>query len=155
MKNNFPVDITAVLSVIILLLYSCTQGSCFEDTEAFVKATFYDDISKEIHAPDSVTIYGLGMKTAKLYNRAPNVKTALIPLNAATESCTYIISINGNTDTLVFRYSSYPHLISKECGYTFFYDIEQPETKTNVIKGIFLNRSNIKIGNFENIRIFY
>ena len=46
---------------------------------------------------------------------------------------TFVIKINGVTDTIEFQYSSYPHLISKECGYTFYHHLD---TVTNFTKHI-------------------
>src|SRR5450759_5045526 len=93
------------LSGLILFLLSCTPESCFEETESFLKASFYDNVTKTLQAPDSLTIYGLNMETNKLYDKARKVQPALMPLNSATANCVYIISINGITDTVVFRYS--------------------------------------------------
>jgi hypothetical protein len=155
MSKSISGNLYIILSGLILLSFSCTPGSCLEDTESFLKASFYDDETKLLRAPDSLTIYGLGMDTIILYDNAKNVQPALFPLNPSTDHCSFIIIVNGVTDTLVFRYSSYPHLISKECGYTFYYNVEQPDPTANAIKGIYLNKSNITTVNEENIRIFY
>ena len=144
-----------ILTGLVLLLFSCTPESCFEETEAYLKASFYDNETIEINAPDSITIFGLNMESIKIYNKSTKIQTALLPLNASADSCLFIFIINGITDTVKFRYNSYPHLISKECGYTFYHNIDQPETTSNIIKGIYLNKSNITTQNEENIRIFY
>lgn len=145
-----------MLTGLILIFLSCTPESCFEETEAFVKASFSLDGTTELQAPDSLSIYGLNMESFKIYDKAPNVTTGLLPLNPETGNSTFIIEINGITDTLVINYTSYPHLVSKECGYTFYHTIiDTPEHTTNIIKGILLNNSNISTINEENIRIFY
>ena len=141
MRKLIPGYLIIALAGILLFEYSCTPGSCFENTESFLKASFYDDITKELRAPDSLTVYGLNMESAKIYNKTPNIQTALLPLNPATDNCAYIIIINGITDTLIFRYNSYPHLVSKECGYTYYHNIDPPELTTNTIKYIYLNKS--------------
>jgi hypothetical protein len=149
-------SLLASLSVIILMVYSCTPQSCIEETTAYVKASFYNKKAGKLLAPDSVTIYGLGMETNKLYNRALRIQPAKIPLNDTAQSCILIIKINGKTDTLEFRYSSFPHLVSKECGYTFYHtlDTDRIYTKNAIIDLWFYNR-NITTINEENIRIFY
>ena len=157
MKKFIPRILTIILSGLILFLLSCTPESCFEETESFLKATLYLNETGILHAPDSLTVYGLNMETNKLYNKTKNVQIALLPLNASTTNCVYIIKINGITDTLELRYSSYPHLVSKECGYTFYFNlISDSLTYTiNAIDSIYVRKNTITTINEENIRIFY
>ena len=140
---------------LILLLQACTPQSCFEETDAFVKASFYKDDTGILTAPDSLTLYGIGMDSIRLYNKGSKIQPALFPLNAASGISTFIIRINGISDTLTFTYSSYPHLISKECGYAFYHYIDTPVVTNNMIKSVTLTKSNITILNEENIRINY
>lgn len=134
---------------------SCTPEACFEETNVFVKASFYDYATKNISAPDSITLFGLGRETEKIYDCARGVKPALFPLDASTDNCKFIIRINGSADTLEFRYYSYPHLISVECGYTFYHNLDTILHTTNNIDYIFIGKRNISTVNEENIRIFY
>jgi hypothetical protein len=144
-----------IVSGFFLLFYSCTPESCFEQTDAFVKTTFYR--TGKLLAPDSLTIYGLNMQTNKLYDKSKSITTAQLPLDASESHCTFIIKINGITDTLKFVYTSFPHLISKECGYTFYhYLISDSLVYTkHAIDTIYRPNKNISTLNEENIRIFY
>ncbi len=121
---------SAVLSLIItgapVLIFSCTPQACFEETNSYVKASLYDDVTKKQKAADSLTVYGLGRDTAKIHDKARGIQPVLFPLDSSTGSCTFIVRINGINDTITFTYSSYPHFISKECGYTFFHNIDTP-----------------------------
>jgi hypothetical protein len=138
---------------IIIYLSSCAPGSCFEETECFLKASFYK--GTVLSTPDSLTLYGLDMDSI-IYAGKSGVQPALIPLNSSAESSRFVIVINGITDTIEFRYSSYPHLISKECGYTFYHHLDSiPPFTKNIIKDIFLNNPTVTNLNEENIRIFY
>jgi len=113
-------------------------------------------VTRKLTAPDSLTIFGTGMETNKLYDKGFRVQPALLPLNSATNNCGYIIIINGITDTLAFTYSSYPHLISKECGYSFYHTIDTTLTfSRNDIDSIKIMKRNITTINEENIRIYY
>jgi len=136
------------------LFISCTPAACFEETNAFLKASFYLDSSKEKVAPDSLTLSGIG-QTNKIYNRAAGVQPALFPLNASSTSSTFTIGINGVYDTIEFRYSSFPHLISKECGYSVFHTLDYHAFSQNNIDTILIINPNITTVNEENIRIFY
>mgnify|MGYP001590654895 CR=1 FL=1 len=145
----------AVLSIVGIsaLMISCAPEACFEETNAYLKASFYISNEEQV-APDSLTVFGLG-QTTKIYNKAGNVQPALLPLNASAGSCIYIIRINGLNDTIQFLYSSYPHLISKECGYTFYHILDLPVYTQNNIDTILIINRSITTANEENIRIFY
>jgi hypothetical protein len=156
MKKFIEGSLFIVLSGFFLLFYSCTPQSCFEQTNALVKATLYLN-NKGLLAPDSLTIYGLNMETNKLYDKSKSITIALLPLNASESHSTFIIKINGITDTLEFWYTSYPHLVSKECGYTFYHNLIPDSTfySNNIIDYVDIRNNNITTLNEENIRIFY
>lgn len=156
MKKFIPLNLIIILSGLIQFLPSCSSESCFEETESFLKASFYNNVTGNLQAPDSLTVYGLNMESNKLYNKAVKVQPALFPLNSATTNCVFIIKINGITDTLEFRYNSYPHLVSKECGYTFYHKLDTDRVFTkHAIDNIYISKRNITTINEENIRISY
>jgi hypothetical protein len=155
MRKFIPESLLIILPGVLLFMLSCTSGSCFEETESYLKASFYDNVKKILHAPDSLTLYGLN-NDSMIYNKSSGIQPALIPLNSSTESCKFIIEINGITDTIEFHYSSYPHLISKECGYTFYHQLDTaPKHTYHNIKDIYTGNKTITNLNVENIRIFY
>ena len=156
MRKLIQRNLSITFSALILFLNSCTTGSCYEETDALVKASFYNFKTQKLQAPDSVTIYGLNMENSKLYSKAKGVQPALFPLNPATISSAFIVKINGKTDTIVFRYSSYPHLISKECGISYYHNLDTNRIFTrHAIINIYIGNRNISTINEENIRIFY
>jgi hypothetical protein len=158
MRKHIPENLAIILSGLMLMLFSCTTQSCLEETEAYVKASFYvyDNLTEKLLAPDSVTIYGLNMENNKLYTKALKLQPALLPLNASATECIFIVKINGITDTIQFKYSSYPHLVSKECGYAFYHHLDtEPKHTYHGIKYIYTKNSTITTINEENIRIFY
>jgi hypothetical protein len=156
MRKSVPLSIIIILSALVLILGSCVAGSCFEETESYVKASFYTgEGTPSLHAPDTLTLYGLNQDSI-LYNKKTNIQTALIPLNASSDTSLFVIVINGVTDTVEFRYISYPHLISKECGYTFYHQLDSgPRHTIHAIKDIYIGNRTITNLNGENIRIFY
>ena len=139
---------------IIMFLYSCTTGSCFEETECYVKAGFYKNTTRT--PPDSLTLFGLN-NDSLIYNHQASIQPGLIPLNSSADSCTFIIVINGESDTIEFHYTNYPHLISKECGYTFYHHLDTiiPIEHFHSIKRIEYVNLTITNLNAENIRIYY
>ena len=71
------------------------------------------------------------------------------------QACKFVIRINGINDTLEFSYSSYTYLLSKECGYTFFFTLDTVIHSSNIIDSISIEKKTITTFNEENMRIFY
>ena len=144
-----------IFSGFFLYLNSCTPESCIEETNAYLKATFYSFDTRKIVPPDKLTIYGIGRDTSKIYDNDAKVQPAMIPLNPSSDTSTFIIEINSVSDTLKLIYTSFPHLISKECGYTFYHKLDTLFTTNNAIDSIYTGKKDITTINEENIRIYY
>jgi len=155
MKKNRFILILLTIAAAASLMPSCTPGSCFEETNAYVKATFILENTGKVAAPDSISLYGIGMDARTIYKKSRNVSPALIPLDASSEQCGFVIKINGVNDTISFTYSTYLHMLSKECGYTYWHTIETPVYTTNIIDKIAVNKNTITSLSEENIRIYY
>ncbi len=155
MRNLYFVITLFIPLCIGVYLSSCTAGSCFDETESKVKGTFYSMETGKTLAPDSVTLYGVNMDTLEIYDKTTKLQSAELPLYAAEQGCKFVIRINGINDTLEFRYSSYPHLLSKECGYTFFFTLDTVINSINIIDSISIEKKTITTFNEENLRIFY
>jgi hypothetical protein len=155
MRKVSGILILITVAVIPLLIVSCSPEACFEETNAYLKASLYLNETKKLKAPDSLTLYGINIPSAKIYDRASKVQPALFPLNPSSGTCSFIIKINGVADTIQFVYSSYPHLISKECGYTFYHDLDTFYYSKNAIDYIYRGNNRITTLNEENLRIFY
>ncbi len=155
MRKILLISILVTASVAALLQTSCTPGSCFEETNAYVKATFYLSSQSKAAAPDSVTLYGAGRDTSLIYNKRTSLSQALMPLDGSTDGCTLVIRINGVNDTISFSYTTSSHLISKECGYTFYHTIEPPVFTTHIIDTVTVVKNTITTLSEENIRIYY
>lgn len=155
MRNLFFAITLFILDFTCLILNSCTAGSCFDETESRVKGTFYSMTTGKALAPDSVTLYGVTMDSLEIYDKTTKLQSAELPLYAAEQTCKFVIRINGINDTLEFRYSNYPHLLSKECGYTFFFTLDTVINSVNIIDSISIEKKTITTFNEENLRIFY
>lgn len=155
MRRSYPGNIILTLAGFILHLLSCSPGACFDETESRIKATFYSMETGKPLAPDSLTLFGIGMDTSRIYDRVLNLKSAEFPLYAEESSCKFIIRINGINDTLEFSYDSNPHLLSKECGYAFFFTLDTAFYSLNSIDSLSINKNTITTFNEENLRIYY
>ncbi|HLP73898.1 MAG TPA: DUF6452 family protein [Bacteroidales bacterium] len=139
---------------IFVSLTSCTPGSCFEKTDSLLDVSFYDFATRKAKTPDSLTVFGLGFDTNTIYSASKSIRKASLPLNSASDNSVFIMRINNFTDTLYVFYSSYPHLISKECGYTFYHQIDSVLHSRNEIE-ILINQRTVTNLDEENIRIYY
>jgi hypothetical protein len=155
MRSSRNLFIASILTGSILLAYSCSPGACFDETTAFMKASLYSNSTGNLTAPDSLSSWGDGMDTSKIYTAQKSLKQALFPLDASSESCTFVIKINNVYDTLTAWYSTYPHLISKECGYTFYHNIDSLNATNHKIVRITITKNSITTLSEENIRIYY
>lgn len=155
MKDRISVIKMTVLLIAMTFLSSCTPESCLEETEAFLEASFYSYSSKNPQIPDSLTSFGLDMDTSRIYSAATGIRLARLPLNPDALSSAFTIRINGVADTLSFFHTSYPHLISRECGYTFYHNIDSVLFTNNGIDSIWIRNTVVTTTDEENIRIFY
>lgn len=139
-----------------LLFSSCAPEACLEETESMLKASLFDNVTKKKASPDSLTLYGLDHEGEKIYDRSQGAQQALFPLNPSSDNCTFIIRIDSISDTITFRYTSNPRLVSKECGYTVNFNlIDTPFYTRNAIDYIYTAKRKITTYNEENLRIFY
>jgi hypothetical protein len=138
-----------------IFLNSCSLKSCFDVTESKVNTGFYSKETGKAVPPDSLTLFGMNMDTSKIYNKVLAPETVQFPLYASDTSVKFIIKINGIDDTLEFRYSSYIHLISKECGYTWYYTLDTALHSFNIIDSLSFSKKTITTLSEENMRIYY
>jgi hypothetical protein len=155
MRILFRLICSLPIAGMVLFADSCAPEACFDETNSYLKAFFYNDSLKKLLPPDSISLTGLNQPDNKIYDKATGVQPALLPLDASAGSCSFIIHINGIADTIDLSYTSYPHLISKECGYTFYHNLDECSCSYNAIVDIYINTKRITTVNEENIRIFY
>lgn len=156
MKKSYRTILLLLFAAFEILFISCAPEACLEETESLVKASLYDNTTKRLRSPDSLTLYGLNHETAKLYDRSRGVQPVLFPLDLSSDNCTFVIKIDSVSDTITFRYTSNPRLVSKECGYTFYFNLtDTPFYTRNAIDRIYTANRKITTYNEENLRIFY
>ena len=155
MRRTFHGFAVMLISGFCLLLNSCLEEACIEETEAYVKAGFYSYSTRQQSIPDSITLYGIGKDSNKIYNAVKVTPPALMPLRDSANYSAFIIKINGVADTLEFSYWSYPHLVTKECGYTFFHTIDTIYHTKHAIVSVSKTNNNVTTFNGENMRIYY
>lgn len=153
-------QILSYLARVLLILaaaflpHGCTPESCYENIVSGIKGGFYQTGTGLKISPDSVSLFGPGIDSPPLYSKATGLKEVVFPLNPAEPACSYIFTINGIRDTVTFTYTSFPHLISRECGYSMFHTLNSCISTGNIIDTIIIINRTIAIPYEENIRIF-
>jgi hypothetical protein len=147
---SFPLLLFALAELIF-----CTPQACQEEPKSLVNATFFKNGTDSIKAPDSLTVYGVGKDTNKIYDKSRALKTIQIPLDASKGTSAFVFITNGIIDTLTLTYTSYPHLVSRECGYIYFHTLDSYTVTGVAVDTIIFMKRSITTSNEENIRIFY
>lgn len=141
----------AALSLTIFT--SCVGDTCIEETEAFMFTTFYEGSTAK--APKKLSLSGIGVTAEPLYDKETSVKSAKIPLNPSTNSCSYTMIINDSTETITINYNPELEIISQACGYSYFFDIQSVSSTNSIIDSIIVQNNKVTNTNAENIRIYY
>ncbi len=108
---------------------------------------------------DSLTVYGLG-NDSLIYNNRPNVAQIELPLNSQQDSCAFIFILPQapseflQLDTIWFYYDRKATLISMECGFSTFYELNDISYSKNRIDSISLDNLNVRNTLDEHIKIF-
>lgn len=144
-----------LLLPVAALTRSCVPESCYQDTISTVKAGFYETGTGLELKADSITLAGMGAVTDTVVNNLRNQKSVRFQLDPSSPGCSWLLTINGTTDTITFSYDSFTHLISKECGYSVYHTLAACTFTGNIIDTVIIRNSNITVLNEENIRIFF
>lgn len=145
--------IGAITSALILFIVaSCVDGTCYDDTEAFAGAAFFSGSAQK--SPTTLTLSGSGME-GKIYNNKASVSLALLPLDPKVGGCSFDITINGTPDNITLNYTATPLMVSGDCGYTFEYSLISVASSNNIIDSVVITNTRASISNEENIRIYY
>ncbi len=156
MKKRNSIILFLLFAAFEAVMISCAPEACLEGTESLIKASLYDNATKRMRSPDSLTLYGLDHENVKLYDKSKGVQPMLFPLDLSSDKCTFVIRIDSISDTITFRYTSNPRLVSKECGYTINFNLtDTPFYTRNAIDRIYTAKRKITTYNEENLRIFY
>jgi len=154
MKNRIILYCSIFLAISAMMI-SCVPQTCNEKTESLAGATFYKTGTGKIEAPDTVSIFCLKEDISKFYQKLFKRAIIYLPFDPSAEKCTFILRINQTTDTVAFNYTTFPYLVSKECGYTYCFSVTGYWSTKNIIDTIIVVNNRITTGNEENMRIFY
>jgi hypothetical protein len=144
---------------------SCLNEDICEDVATLpVRIGFYRIDTLQTTPPkiliDSITVFGLGNDSI-IYNNRKTVGQIEIPMNSVIDSCAFVIRFpdledfeTSSYDTLWFIYQRQPNLISMDCGFVTFYELNRINFTRNRIDSIHID--DIRISNTlnEHVKIF-
>ena len=143
-----------ILLLIPVLILSCTTEGCYEEMDADLNISVRETDNEEANMIDSLTVYGVGLEDAKLYNLA-NTGSLKIPLFGGSSSVSYVV-INGTVyDTVNILYSSKYNFVSQGCGYNYLHTINSVSFTKNRIDTILIINDQVTTSDEENLRTFF
>jgi|GEM_PF-2158715 len=142
-----------------VLLYACSTGVCFEDTEPKVIVNMYTDGTETLKKCDSIKVIGHGAKDTLLVDEE-SVSSFSFSLDPLNNESTFYFNLNDKTDTVTLTYNNYPHVISPECGYTIYNDIltvkvNNKNEEHHIIVNITIDNKSVTLNGERNLRLFY
>ncbi|WP_236979427.1 DUF6452 family protein [Membranihabitans maritimus] len=144
----------------LISILSCEEPECNRQTLFFLQIDFYA-FNEESTGNSSkitvneLTVFGMGKQDNLLYNSTNNVRSIILPLNNNTEQSTFVIENELGTDTLTIGYIPRPEYISKECGVSMTYSINDTTSTRNGIQDLRIINPLVNANSNENIRLFY
>ncbi len=150
--NIIKKSVIPFIAISMVIVASCVDGACYEETESFLNVVFFRGDIEE--SPQKLSVIGSGMEEY-IYEDKASASNTTLPLNPGASSVSFYVSVNDTTDIVTFNYSSEPYMYSKECGYTWFYDIMSVSSTNNIIDSVSVTKDKATISDEENIRIYY
>lgn len=148
------------LPVILLagLLAACQQDEvCGELTANPLRIGFYlpsENGQAQTAIVDSLTVFGLDRPGELIYDNRALVSRIELPLDPLGDTCGFVLIFPEKTDTLILTYQRELSLISVECGFAMFFELEQVWSTGNVI--MVIEKSNHMVSNSldEHLKVF-
>jgi hypothetical protein len=155
----------SVLFIFLLLAqYACINEEVCEDIATVpLRMGFFEENATGDEpiaiTLDSLTVFGFG-NDSLIYNNQFSVSQIELPLDSQRDSCAFIFvlpQVNSEIllyDTVWFFYDRKATLISMECGFSTFYELNNITFSKNRIDSLSLDNSNIRNTLDEHVKIF-
>lgn len=152
MKSGLHITVLALLT---LLTQACSEQACYDDVDPLVNVILLESGTGAAKKSDSLKVTGLAFPSPVALVTETSVTKFSIPLNPAAETSVIVILLNGIADTATISYTTFIHLVSPECGYTFYSVIQGLNTTHNIIDSLIIENKNITVDGERNMRLFY
>jgi hypothetical protein len=155
--------LTRVLLLSKLLLVYATFTGCQENvvcedaTATRLRINFFrlvDGGPAVAATVDSLTIYSMPRTGEIIYDNRKNVGRVELPLNPGEDGSTFVFEFPGSSDTIHFSYERKLHLISVDCGFTMFYELNHIATTNHTISLHEISTNLVSNALDEHVKIF-
>lgn len=144
-----------VMVLLTLLLPACSEQACYDDMDPLVNVILLESGTGAAKKSVSLKITGLEFPSPVVLVTETSVTKFSVPLNPAAETSVMVILLNGIADTATISYTNFVHVVSPECGYTFYSVINGLNTTHNIIDSLIIENKNITVDGERNMRLFY
>jgi hypothetical protein len=153
--HKYMKQITAFMGV--LLMAACQTAPPCEYDEVTLKANFYK-VDKSVLKDTTfaaLTVY-IGADTLEPLFKNKAVKAVQLPLSMQADSSVFLFKFDSiSFDTLIIKHTFDLKLVSHECGFVGFFDIQEATSSKNKIDSIRIPNNLVDYGLQENIRIHF
>lgn len=147
----------ALPALILVVLVACQDDDVCEDATANDLRTWFYPVDQEDDfwaVIDSLRVYTLEKPDTPVFDTLYSVSSLELPLNTNADSCSFVIDFFHTRDTLWLYYERETHLISVECGFTMFFDLQHVEYTTHFIESLSIEEPHVTNSLDEHIKIF-
>lgn len=146
-----------LVACFFILFISCeSEDTCEQTVISTLKAGFYSiqDSIPEAISVDNFTAYGIGRSDSLIYDGENSVSSFELPLSPSSDTTGFIFTLDTEIDTIIFIYNREFHLLSMECGFTTYFEIDGIEYTLNAIDSVSIIKKTATTGDDENIQIY-
>ncbi len=139
------------------MLASCDDDEvCEKATANNLRIGFYPAGQEEEFwvSIDSLRVLTLEKPEEPVYDTLFSVSSLELPLNHHADNSTFIFDYFHTRDTLWIHYERETHLISVECGFTVFYELQDMDYTTHFIEALEINEPDVTNSLDEHVKIF-
>jgi hypothetical protein len=155
MKTMRHILIPLIAVTILLSEGSCTVQTCYEDTDPLMTTLLLTSGTGLEAKADSLRVIGLSDTDTIKFIDNKSVSYFSVPLDPGNDLSTFLVVINGTSDTAVIRYTRHPHLVAPECGYTIISEITSLKTTHHIIDTLIIENKSVDLNGEKNLHLFY
>ena len=143
MRAVRQISACGMAAVMTFVIVSCSVQPCYEETNPLMNTVLLASGTGEIATADSLRVRGVSATDTVEFVDTRNATSFSLPLDPASDLSLFYITVNGIHDTAVIYYTRLPHLVSPECGYTFFTSVTGVSTTHNIIDTLIIENSKV------------
>lgn len=155
MHSLKQITVTLLALILVMSAYSCSDKACYEEMDPLMYTSLLESGTGASKKADSVRVIAASSSGHVNLVRQSSVTFFTMPLDPANDQSVFYVIINGVTDTAVLTYTRQPHLVSAECGYTFFSELTGLTTTHNIIDTLIIESKSVNLDGEKNLRLFY